>query len=64
MSAPEPVDARWSSTRWATLVGIVFAVLICIVFLATGKTNLEQNESLNPVSLLPDGGNDLLEQMV
>lgn len=64
MSAPEPVDARWSSTRWATLVGIVFAVLICIVFLATGKTNLEQNENLNPVSLLPDGGNDLLEQMV
>jgi hypothetical protein len=63
MSSPEPVDARWSTARWATLVGIVFAVLVSIVYLATGETNLEQNENLNPVSLLQTSGDDLLEQM-
>jgi hypothetical protein len=63
MNTPAPVDNHWSATRWVVLVTVVFGVLLGVTYLFTGDTNIPNSGAHSSTTLLPEGGDDLLERL-
>jgi hypothetical protein len=63
MKITVPVDPNWSAARWVVLVAVVFGVLLIVVYLFTGDTNIPNSTANNSTTLLPVGGDDLLKRL-